>query len=62
MWSGAGAITFSLRQAIEQQQGQTYSTLLRACWLALKNGPEHFVKVPEVTSSHQFDLKRDFVL
>ena len=58
----AGAVTFSLIQAVEQGQASTYNVLLRAMRYSLKNGPQHFPKVPELSASHDFDLNRPFLL
>ena len=60
--AGAGAVTFSLIQAVEQGQASTYNVLLRAMRYSLKNGPQHFPKVPELSASHDFDLNRPFLL
>ena len=58
----AGAMTFCFIQSIQQGQGATYNTLFRACRIALKFGPQHFTQVPQLTTSHRFDLNRKFVL
>lgn len=58
----AGAVTFSLIQAVEQGQAATYNVLLRAMRYSLKNGPQHFPKVPELSASQDFDLNRPFLL
>ncbi len=58
----AGAVTFSLIQAVEQGQASTYNVLLRAMRYSLKNGPQHFPKVPELSASADFDLNRPFLL
>lgn len=58
----AGAVAFSLIQAVEQGQASTYNVLLRAMRYSLKNGPQHFPKVPELSVSQEFDLNRPFLL
>ena len=58
----AGAIAFSLIEAINQGHGDTYSKVARAMRYALKNGPQDFEALPELSSSHTFDLNRPFVL
>ena len=55
-------MTFCFIQSIQQGQGATYNTLFRACRIALKFGPQHFTQVPQLTTSHRFDLNRKFVL
>lgn len=55
-------MTFSLIQAVEQGQAATYNVLLRAMRYSLKNGPQHFPKVPELSASRDFDLNRPFLL
>lgn len=58
----AGAVIFALIQAVEQGHAATYNTLLRAMRYSLKNGPQHFAKIPELSSSWDFDLNRPFLL
>ena len=58
----AGAVVFALIQAVEQGQGSTYNTLLRAMRYSLKNGPQHFASTPELSASWDFDLNRPFLL
>ena len=58
----AGAVVFALIQAVEQGQGSTYNTLLRAMRYSLKNGPQHFASIPELSASWDFDLNRPFLL
>ena len=53
---------FALIQAVEQGHAATYNTLLRAMRYSLKNGPQHFAKIPELSSSWDFDLNRPFLL
>ena len=57
-----GAVVFALIQAVEQGQASTYNTLLRAMRYSLKNGPQHFAKIPELSASWDFDLNRPFLL
>lgn len=58
----AGAVVFALTQAVEQGHAATYNTLLRAMRHSLKNGPQHFAKIPELSASWDFDLNRSFLL
>ncbi|CAL5219515.1 g1360 [Coccomyxa viridis] len=57
-----GAVVFALTQAVEQGHAATYNTLLRAMRHSLKNGPQHFAKIPELSASWDFDLNRSFLL
>ncbi|CAL8467614.1 g7152 [Coccomyxa elongata] len=61
-YASTGAVTFSLIQAVEQGQAATYNVLLRAMRYSLKNGPQHFPKLPELSASEDFDLNRPFLL
>ncbi|KAK9800323.1 hypothetical protein WJX73_001954 [Symbiochloris irregularis] len=58
----AGGLVFSLAQAIEQGHKETYNSLLRAMRYALKNGPQQFEVLPELSSSHMLDLDRRLIL
>ena len=58
----AGAVVFAFTQAVEQGHAATYNTLLRAMRYSLKNGPQHFAKIPELSASWDFDLNRPFLL
>jgi hypothetical protein len=55
-------VAFSLIQAVEQGQASSYNVLLRAMRYSLKNGPQHFPKVPELGATQEFDLNRPFLL
>ena len=58
----AGPMAFCLVQAVEQGQASTYNVLLRAIRYALKNGPQHFVHMPQLYSSRRLDFNETVLL
>lgn len=60
--AGAGAIAYSFAQAVHQRHADSYNKLLRAMRIAVRNGPQHFEALPELSSSSVFDLDRAFLL
>ncbi|KAL0019135.1 hypothetical protein WJX79_007317 [Trebouxia sp. C0005] len=57
-----GPMAFCLVQAVEQGQASTYNVLLRAIRYALKNGPQHFVHMPQLYSSRRLDFNEAVLL
>ncbi len=55
-------MAFCLVQAVEQGQASTYNVLLRAIRYALKNGPQHFVHMPQLYSSRRLDFNEAVLL
>eukprot|EP00899_Mesostigma_viride_P025877 jgi/Mesvir1/6474/Mv19548-RA.1 len=60
--ASTGAMTYCFVEAVEKHKNHTYNSLLAGMRAALTTGRRFFTQVPQLSSSHLFDLNVPFYL